>query len=215
MGLSSYADDEEYISLDGLHAPDEVQTEIPQSSPTVRLGDLETVFNTTDSPDKTPDILHGKTLTGTAVPEPLIEDRENTAVKTTSSSDQLPDQYLDELFASALIQHLVRTKKGAPKKKTDTYYIFSHQIDLEELLLDLGIDIPKQDKTQLKHLQKQKLESRSTTRLKSYLPATDQYVQIPRITRFVHQGTIYPCTDILRPLRRHQRTYVIQGPSIS
>jgi len=51
MGLSSYADDEEHISLDGLHAPDEAQTEIPQPSPAVRLGDLETVFNTTD-PDR-------------------------------------------------------------------------------------------------------------------------------------------------------------------
>jgi len=38
MGLSSFADDEEHISLDGLHAPDEAQTEISLPSPTVRLG---------------------------------------------------------------------------------------------------------------------------------------------------------------------------------
>ena len=89
------------------------------------------------------------------------------------------------------------------KKKTDPYNIFSHQIDLEELLLDLGIDIPKLDKTQAPT--QQKLESRSITRLKSYQPAADQYVLIPRITRFIHQGTIYPCTDIHRPLRRHPK----------
>ena len=365
LGLSSYEDDEEHISLDGLHTPDQAQTEPPLPAPTAPLGDLETLFNTTDPPDKTPDILHDNTLTGTAVPEPPIEDSENTVVKTSSPSDQLPDQHPDELFASALLaeqdpleiieennnqdplstkplqegtgntddppsnktpdilhdntltdtavpelpiedgentvvktsspsdqlpdQHLdelfapallaeqdppeiteenndqdlqaakplqegtgntdelfaialdqpqaetsnndfkentlgpsVSTppkatehpattnnpdtlfaaadstasshKKRAANKKTDTYNIFSHQIDLEELLLDLGIDIPKQDKTQLKHLYKQKLESRSIVRLKSYQPAADQYVLIPRITRFIHQGTIYPCT---------------------
>ena len=277
LGLSSYEDDEEHISLDGLHTPDQAQTEPPLPAPTAPLGDLETLFNTTDPPDKTPDILHDNTLTGTAVPEPPIEDSENTVVKTSSPSDQLPDQHLDELFAPALLaeqdppeiteenndqdlqaakplqegtgntdelfaialdqpqaetsnndfkentlgpsvstppkatEHPATTnnpdtlfaaadstasshKKRAANKKTDTYNIFSHQIDLEELLLDLGIDIPKQDKTQLKHLYKQKLESRSIVRLKSYQPAADQYVLIPRITRFIHQGTIYPCT---------------------
>jgi len=109
MGLSSFADDEEHISLDGLRAPYKAQTEIPLPSPTVRLGDLETVFNTTDPPDKT--------LTDIAVPEPPIEDRENTLVKTSSPSDQLPDQHPDELFASAPIQHLVRMKKGTRRKK--------------------------------------------------------------------------------------------------
>ena len=108
MCLFSFADDEEHISLDGLHAPDEAQTEIPLPSATVRLGDLETVFNTTDPPDKT--------LTDTAVPEPPIEDRENTVVKTSSPSDQLPGQHPDELFASAPIQHLVRMKKGTRRK---------------------------------------------------------------------------------------------------
>ena len=37
-GVSLFADDEEHISLDGLHAPDEAQTEISLPSPTVRLG---------------------------------------------------------------------------------------------------------------------------------------------------------------------------------
>ncbi|MBT6903259.1 MAG: hypothetical protein HOA27_03715, partial [Gemmatimonadetes bacterium] len=103
LGLSSYEDDEEHISLDGLHTPDQAQTEPPLPAPTAPLGDLETLFNTTDPPDKTPDILHDNTLTGTAVPEPPIEDSENTVVKTSSPSDQLPDQHPDELFASALL----------------------------------------------------------------------------------------------------------------
>ena len=50
--LSSFADDEEHISLDGLRAPYKAQTEIPLPSPTVRLGDLGTVFNTPIHPTK-------------------------------------------------------------------------------------------------------------------------------------------------------------------
>ena len=103
FGLSSDADDEEHISLDGLHTPDQAQTEPPRPAPTAPLGDLETVINTIDPPDKTRDILHDNTLTGTAVPEPPIEDDENTVVKTSSPSDQLPDQHPDELFAPALL----------------------------------------------------------------------------------------------------------------
>ena len=33
MGLSSYADDEEHISLDGLHAPDERKPRSPNLHP--------------------------------------------------------------------------------------------------------------------------------------------------------------------------------------
>ncbi len=332
LGLSSYADDEEHISLDGLHTPDEAQTEIPLPAPTAQLGDLETVFNTTDPPDKIPDELPDKTLIDTAVPEPPIEDHENTIVEISSTSDQLPDQHPDELFASALLaeqdpqsakqlqedtgdpdelpdktlidtavpeppiedhentiveisstsdqlpdQHpdelfasallaeqdpqsakqlqedtgdpdelfeivldppqaetsnndvkentldpsgptppkatehpsatgnpdglfaATHSKPNSDKKKNTNRKsracdIFSHQINLEELLLDLGIDIPEQDKTQLKHLHKQKLESRSIAQLKLYPPAAGQYVLIPRIRQFIHQGTIYPCT---------------------
>ena len=81
----------------------------PYHRPLSGWGDLETEFNTTDPPDKT--------LNDTAVPEPPIEDRENTVVKTSSPSDQLPCQHPDELFASAPIQHLVRMKKGTRRKK--------------------------------------------------------------------------------------------------
>ncbi len=199
------------------------------------------------------------------MPEPPIEDHENTIVEISSTSDQLPDQHPDELFASALLaeqdpqsakqlqedtgdpdelfeivldppqaetsnndvkentldpsgptppkatEHPSATgnpdglfaathskpnsdKKKNTNRKSRACDIFSHQINLEELLLDLGIDIPEQDKTQLKHLHKQKLESRSIAQLKLYPPAAGQYVLIPRIRQFIHQGTIYPCT---------------------
>ncbi|MDP6702537.1 MAG: hypothetical protein QGH25_22985, partial [Candidatus Latescibacteria bacterium] len=71
------------------------------------------------------------------------------------------------------------------------YNIFAEQADLDALLLDMNIDLPAQDKVQLGHLRKQKLESRSVAALQSNEDAQGKYVLIPRFTRFIYEGSVY------------------------
>ena len=132
-----------------------------------------------------------------------------------SDNTDLPMGNPDELFVADVAEPETTNKKRNPRQKntgveratkvrqpsvgkhqppTTTYDIFAQKIDLEDLLLDLGIEIPEQDKTQLGHLRKQKLESRTVAALGSSQHAAGQYILVPRITRFIYKDSVYNCT---------------------
>ena len=171
----------------------------------------------TAQPSGNPDDLFAATSSDSQLPKEKQPDKRKGSVATTKATNpaktELPNTNPDKLFdaqdskpdktqdakrrnTTAQPASKIRQKntENTDKVATATYDIFHQRIDLDDLLLDLGVDIPDQDKIQLKHLRKQKLESRTVAALQSYEPAAGQYVLIPRITRFIHNGTVYPCT---------------------
>ena len=58
-------------------------------------------------------------------------------------------------------------QETTPLSPSAKYNIFAEQANLDALLLNMNIDLPAQDKVQLGHLRKQKLESRSVAALQS------------------------------------------------
>ena len=85
-------------------------------------------------------------------------------------------------------------QETTPLSPSAKYNIFAEQADLDALLLNMNIDLPAQDKVQLGHLRKQKLESRSVAALQRNEEAQGKYLLIPRFTRFIYEGTVYNCT---------------------
>ncbi len=98
----------------------------------------------------------------------------------------------------------IRQSSERVEEKSSQYVdIFSERIAVEDLLLDMDIRIPEQDKVQLTHSLKNKLSSNAVTALQKNPQAEGQYVLIPRISRFIFDGNLYPCT-----IKSLARTYI-------
>ena len=84
-----------------------------------------------------------------------------------------------------------RSEPADAPGKTD---IFATKISLDDLLLRLDISIPEQDKIQLKNLLRNKLADRVISALQDNPQFEKQFILVPRLTRYVHDGTLYACT---------------------
>ena len=79
-------------------------------------------------------------------------------------------------------------------EEAQTVDIFLEKIKLDDLLLRLGISIPYQDKTKLEHLLHDKVADRVIPTLQANPHFEKQYILVPRISRFIYDDVIYPCT---------------------
>jgi len=100
---------------------------------------------------------------------------------------------------SKILQRPV-TKEEAPQPNVN---IFSARITVENLLLDMDIQLPEQDIAQLSRTLKNKVTSSTVIALQKSPQAEGQYVLIPRISRFIHNGNLYSCT-----VKNLARTYI-------
>ena len=72
--------------------------------------------------------------------------------------------------------------------------IFAAKVSIENLLLRLGISIPAQDKAQLQTLLHHKIADRVIPALKANPNYEKTFILVPRLSRFVHDGKLVPCT---------------------
>jgi len=86
---------------------------------------------------------------------------------------------------------------------TPSIDIFSARIDLDDLVSCMDIQLPEQDKVQLTQSLHNTLDNSSVAALQKTVGAEKQYILIPRITRFIYDGTLYPCT-----VKNLARTYI-------
>ena len=84
----------------------------------------------------------------------------------------------------------------AGEEVEEGYDIFSHKISLDEVQAALDLSIPAEDVAQLEHLLRSRISDKVVATLRTNKAAEQQFILIPRITRFVHAGTTYPCTVI-------------------
>ena len=89
------------------------------------------------------------------------------------------------------------------QRPDESFDIFSERIAVDDLLLNMDIRLPEQDIVQLARSLKNKLSSSTVVALQKNPQAEAQYVLIPRISRFIFAGNIYPCT-----VKNLARTYI-------
>ena len=143
----------------------------------------------------------------TTAADPLEPQDQPTPEKETSKrSDPLPDPDVDGLFNEAPRAREMppgrkekspapgKMRQGKDKNSDSQIDIFADKVSLEDLMLRLDISLPKRDLKQLRNFLHNKLEDRVVRTLQGHQIAAGQYVLIPRINRFVKDGTLYPCT---------------------
>jgi len=168
LSFSSQEDEEEPVTIDELIEPE--ASELGYSLPPNEGDEIEA--GTIDNEDS---------LSDPAIPPTELEEM-NSNAEDPKESQVTPDSKIRERTAPE------------PEVQATTYEIFAQEAGLHDLLLDLGIDIPEVDKGQLNLLRTQKLQCLSVSALRNYAGAERQYVLIPRVKRFIHEGTTYPCT---------------------
>lgn len=72
--------------------------------------------------------------------------------------------------------------------------IFSHTVALDDLQAALDIAVPSQDLAQLENLLRARLTDKVVASLRESRLAEGQYILVPRIARFVQEGSVIPCT---------------------
>jgi hypothetical protein len=107
-------------------------------------------------------------------PAPVEEQRKGKKVHQPPSKSQRP--------------------RPAPADAPGQVDIFATKISLDDLLLRLDLSIPEQDKTQLQNLLRNKLADRAISALKANPQFEKQFNLVPRLTRYVYDGTLYACT---------------------
>ena len=143
----------------------------------------------------------------TATTDPKeLQDRPAPERDTPKFSDPLLDPNVDGLFnetpTAREMPHSRKEKSPAPgklrlgkdKPSASQVDIFADKVSLEDLMLRLDISLPKKDLKQLRNFLHNKLEDRVVRTLQGHQLAAGQYILIPRINRFVKDGTLYPCT---------------------
>ena len=87
---------------------------------------------------------------------------------------------------------------GMPRRELEevaaSVNIFSDTIALDDLQAALDIAIPAEDLTQLENRLRARLTDKVVATLRESRQAEGQYILMPRITRFIHGGTVVPCT---------------------
>jgi hypothetical protein len=86
------------------------------------------------------------------------------------------------------------TQDLAPEEPQQEGDLFAHKVSMEDLLLRLDITVPTRDRRQLENLLRSKITNRVVAALRTNTAFEKQFVLIPRLTRFIHGGQIYPCT---------------------
>jgi hypothetical protein len=141
----------------------------------------------------------------TAPSEDLFPSSREESIKS-ADEPALPALNVDNLFADEdKTQALARQNStpsatpGMPRQNREEpteslVNIFSDQVSLDDLMSRLDISLPQQDVTQLQHQLRNKLNDRVVRTLQTNKLAAGQYILIPRISRFVKNGTLYPCT---------------------
>ena len=141
----------------------------------------------------------------TAPSEDLLPSSREDLIKS-ADEPALPALNADSLFTDEdKPQALARQKStpsatpGMPRQNREEpteslVNIFSDKVSLDDLMSRLDISLPQQDVTQLQHQLRNKLNDRVVRTLQTNKLAAGQYILIPRISRFVKDGTLYPCT---------------------
>mgnify|MGYP005637441411 CR=1 FL=1 len=126
----------------------------------------------------------------------LFESSSNGASTREASANAGPAQ--DKRRAAAQ-----REKQKAEEE--ELFAIFSHKVSLDDLQAALDITIPPEDVRSLENQLRARLSDRVVNALRSTKVASGQYILLPRIPRFVDNGTVVPCTVKNLARRFHQR----------
>ena len=76
------------------------------------------------------------------------------------------------------------------------YDIFSDKVSLEDLQAALSVSIPAEDLSHLENSLRARIIDKVVSTLRTNKAAEKQFILMPRINRFIHEGTTYPCTVI-------------------
>ena len=196
------ADDDTAVILDGL--PEEVDLTSFPDDPEDSDDDESVVFESTDA---------GST-------DGLFDDTPPPPA-ASAKAESGPAAATDDLFNKKRPVASAATPGGAAKQAEDKrraaaqrekkiaqdelFAIFSDKVSLDDLQAALDITIPADDLRILENQLRARLSDRVVNALRSTKIAEGQYVLLPRIARFVDNGTVVPCTLKNLARRFHQR----------
>lgn len=126
--------------------------------------------------------------------------KKTRATKSKTQNRSQPDKRQPSAERSSKIRQQTEQEAQQPDESFD---IFSERIAVDDLLLNMDIRLPEQDLVQLARSLKNKLSSSTVAALQKNPQAEGQYVLIPRISRFIFAGNLYPCT-----VKNLARTYI-------
>ena len=72
--------------------------------------------------------------------------------------------------------------------------IFSTKVSLDDLRDSMGFSLPEPDVANLENKLRAKLEDQVIATLQTHKQCKQQFLLIPRVSRFYREGTMYPCT---------------------
>ena len=72
--------------------------------------------------------------------------------------------------------------------------IFSAKVSLNDLQASMGFSLPEPDVANLENRLRAKLEDQVIATLQTHKQCKQQFLLIPRVSRFYREGTMYPCT---------------------
>ena len=76
----------------------------------------------------------------------------------------------------------------------ETVDIFSAKVSLDDLQASMGFSLPEPDVANLENRLRAKLEDQVIATLQTHKQCKQQFLLIPRVSRFYRKGTMYPCT---------------------
>ncbi|MGY8824937.1 MAG: hypothetical protein ACKVJG_13550 [Candidatus Latescibacterota bacterium] len=153
--------------------------------------------STTDRPQAPlPEVAEGELFIRQETVQPLPKTQ-------TNNSGTPPQPRRDGAKKITKSSSKIRPRQETKEEALPIVDIFSARISVEDLLVNMDIQLPKQDIVQLTHSLKHKLSNGVVTALQKTSQAKGQYVLIPRISRFIFDGNLYPCT-----VKNLARTYI-------
>jgi hypothetical protein len=78
----------------------------------------------------------------------------------------------------------------------EEYDIFSDKVSLDDLQAALGVTIPAEDLTHLENSLRARIVDKVVATMRTNKAAEKQFILMPRISRFIHNGQTHACTVI-------------------
>ena len=114
---------------------------------------------------------------------------------TTGGKAQESDSRAQKLRSSEERASKIRGPKARKKAtKATAVDIFSAQVGLDDLQSNMGFTLPESDIANLENKLRAKLEDQVVATLQTHKQCEQQFLLIPRVSRFCREGTMYPCT---------------------
>ena len=165
-----------------LEQPDSVEPDVDAALQSPTTGPAQVEDNALDAPPED----DANTLFEEETPRPADK---NGAGKKPKQQRQIGEVAESKVRDASL--RAIDAENDSPG-----YDIFSDKVSLEDVQAALSVGIPAEDLSHLENSLRARIVDKVVSTLRTNKAAEKQFILMPRINRFIHEGTTYPCTVI-------------------